>query len=262
MTTLALAMGGETRKGIQIIWSYRFNMAVMVARLSLTFVLMNLFTGRGRLDPELLAPTLIGYLVWFYAASGINTMGRNLMEEAQTGTLEQMYMTPAPTTIIVLGRALSSLATSTAMVLIIGMALALALGIRVPLRWEALPIFALTMIGLFGLGFAIAGATLVFKQVDQLTNLVDSILLFLSGALLPVHFLPGALEAFARTLPTTQGIIVIREVILEGRSLAYVWSDGGLPLLMIHSSLFLVVGWLTFKWCERIARGHGSLGQY
>ncbi len=262
MTTVALAMGGETTKGIQVIWSYRFNMAVMVARLSMWFVLINLFTGGGRLDPELLAPTLIGYIVWFYAASGISTMGRNLMEEAQTGTLEQMYMTPAPTTIIVLGRALSSLATSTAMVLFIGVALALVLGIRVPLRWEALPVFALTMIGLFGLGFVIAGATLVFKQVDQLANLIENTLMFLSGALLPVHLLPAALEAFARVLPTTQGIIVLRQVILDGRPLASVWSDGRLPLLMIHSSIFLAVGWLTFKGCERIARGNGSLGQY
>lgn len=262
MTTAALATAAEARKGIQVLWSYRFNLAVMVARLSVMFVLVNIFTGRGRLDPELLAPTLLGYLVWFYAASGITTMSRNLMEEAQTGTLEQMYMTPAPTTIIVLARSLSSLATSTVIVAVIGTSLALALDIRIPLRWEALPVFGLTMAGLFGLGFAVAGATLVFKQVDQLGNLVDSLLLYLSGALLPIHFLPAGLAAFSRTLPTTQGIIVLRRVVLDGQSLVSTWLDGGLPLLVLHSSLYLAVGWLVFKWCERIARRNGSLGQY
>ena len=262
MAVTLIATLNETHKGLLVLWSYRFNMAVMLARLSVFFVLMSLFTGRGRLDEELLAPALVGYIVWFYAATGITTMGRNLTEEAQAGTLEQMYMTPAPTGMIVLGRSLSAVAVSTVMITAIVTPLALALDVDIPVRWEALPVFILALSGIFGLGFMIAGATLVFKQVDQLANLVENLLMFLSGALLPVHLLPGGLQLFSSTLPTTQGIIVLRDVVLEGQSLAAEWATGALPWLLLNSGAYLLVGWLIFKACERIARQRGSLGQY
>jgi ABC-2 type transport system permease protein len=260
VTTLVLF--NETRKGLLIAWSYKFNTFTMLFRNSFFFVFISLLMGGGRLDQESLAPRLLGFLVWWYAAIGISQMGWALMEEAQTGTLEQMYMASVPTEIILLGRSFAALVLATAMILMIGTGLAPALDIRIPMRWEALPVFGLTMVGLFGFGFVMAGATIVFKQVQQLANLAEQLLLYLGGALLPVHNLPGWLEAFSRTLPTTQGIIVLRNVVLDGGSLASTWGDGSLMWLMLHSMLYFVIGWLGFKWLERIARKQGTLGQY
>ena len=262
MTTAALVTLNETHKGLLILWSYKFNSLMMLFRLSVLFVVISLFVGKGQLDQGALAPTLLGYLVWFYAAIAVSNMSWNLMEEAQAGTLEQMYMSPAPTSVMVVGRCISSVVSSTLMVLLIGTGLAVALGVRIPMNWEGLPVFAVTMVGLFGFGFMIAGATLVFKQVQQLANLADTFLLWLSGALLPVHFFPGWLEAFSRALPTTQGIIVLRNVVLDGQSLSSALADGSLAWLVLNSALYFVFGWVIFKWCERIAKQRGSLGQY
>ncbi|MBN2306160.1 MAG: ABC transporter permease, partial [Anaerolineae bacterium] len=63
-------------------------------------------------------------------------------------------------------------------------------------------------------------------------------------------------------LPTTQGIIVLRRVLLDGESLADVWTDGALILLAVHSVVLFVVGLLVYATCERIAKRQGSLGQY
>ena len=49
---------------------------------------------------------------------------------------------------------------------------------------------------------------------------------------------------------------------LSGHSLGTAWADGSLTYLLIHSTFYLLGGWLLFKSCERYARRRGSLGQY
>ncbi len=262
MTLAAIAMFNETRKGVLITLSYRFNTATMMVRLTFFFVGISLVMGRGRLEPDLLAPTLVGYLIWFYAAAAISNMSYSLMEEMQSGTLEQMYMTPAPTGAVILGRSLSGLVVATPMVVAIGAALVLVLDIPFPLRWQALPVFALTMMGLLGLGFMVGGATIIVKQAQQMANSVENLLMWLSGALVPVHLFPSWLETSTKFLPATQGIITLRRIILEGQSLGAAWVSGDLPWLVVNSLAYLIIGWFVFKWCEKITRNRGSLGQY
>ncbi len=189
-------------------------------------------------------------------------MSGSLRDEAQSGTLEQMYMSPLPSWVILVGRVIATFMTSTAMVAIVGGILMLWLGISLPLTWQALPPFVLTMLGLFGFGYAFGGATLALKQVGALPNLVTNMMLFLNGALPPVHFLPSTLETIARLLPTTQGIIVIRKITFEGDSLSSLWADGSLVYLTLHSAGFLIAGWVIFAAAERVAKRRGTLGQY
>ncbi len=262
IAAVALATLNEVHKGLLITWGYKFNTLTMLVRLSFFFLGVNLVMGRGHLDAQALAPTLLGFIIWFYAAIGITSMSLNLTEEAQNGTLEQVYMTTVNTGVIAIGRSLAALVVASCMVLLIATALTLIFGISIPLRWEALPVFALIMLGLFGLGFMIGGATLVFKQVHQLANFAENILLWLSGTLLPVALFPGWLETFSKFLPATQGIIVLRKVVLEGSSLSTTWANGGLPLLIANSAAYFVFGWIVFKWSERISKGRGIMGQY
>ena len=130
------------------------------------------------------------------------------------------------------------------------------------MRWQGLLVLAMTLVGVYGFGFIVAGATLVFKQVESFANLMQNVLVFLNGTLLPVHNMPGWLANIARLLPSTQGIVVLRRILLDGQSLASVWRDGSLLWLIVHSALFLATGWLVFGICERVAKEQGSLGQY
>jgi hypothetical protein len=77
---------------------------------------------------------------------------------------------------------------------------------------------------LVGFGFAIAGATPVFKQFQSPANLVQNALLFLKGTILPVESMPAWLASASRTLPSAQGITALRRVILHSRPLASVWQ--------------------------------------
>ena len=252
----------ECYKRIIILWSYRLNFLLDMFMMGFLFVGISFFVSGGSPAPAQMAPALLGYLIWFYATYAISDMSHGILEETQTGTLEQMYMSPLPSGLLLAGRSVASLLVSSAMIVLIGGTLMLLLGIRIPVRLEGLPVFALTISGLYGFAFLLGGATLVFKQVNALSNLLTNLLLFLNGSFLTVERMPNWMENAARSLPTTQGIDVLRRVVLDGLSLSAVWQDGSLVWLTVQSALFLLVGWTAFLWSERVARTRGLLGQY
>jgi len=257
-----LAIFNETYKRILIMWDYKFNVLTQLITIGLIFIGATYFIGGGQFNPQQVTSIFLGYIVWFYARIVIMNTSADLIGEAEAGTLEQMYMTPARTELLVLGRMLATLISTTIMVLLTALALILILGIRFPVRWEGLFILLLTLVGLLGFTLILGGAALVFKQVDALADLMQNALLFLTGSLLPVSHFPNWLAFIAKTLPITQGIIVLRNVVLNGQSLSSTWANESLIWLIVNSSLYLIAGWIIFKWCERIAKKQGSLSQY
>ncbi len=262
LNILLSALGAETWKGMRIQWSYKFNMLMSMLSLSFIFLGINFMMGNGQLNQQILASTLLGYLIWFYAITAIENMSYGLRDEMQCGQLEQLYMSPAPAQVLLLGRSLSTMIVTTVMVCIMALAMIALFGIPMPMRWEGLPVFGLTLLGLYGFGYALGGATLVFKQTGPLSNLLTNALLFTNGSILPVDRLPDWLQTVARLLPSTQGIIVLRNVILDGKPLGATWADGSLVLLVLHSLVFFFLGWMVYRLCEGVAKRKGSLGQY
>jgi len=262
MRTLLIVVSGEMRKALLIAWTYKTNTLIGLFTLGFIFIGIAFFVQGGALDPAVLVTTLLGYLTWMYAALAVGDLSGGLGSEMQAGTLEQMAMSPIPLGIVLLGRALANLIVTTAQVVLMVVAMSLLFGIRLPLRWEMVPVLALTWVGILGFGYVIAGTMLVLKQVGSFAGLLNNALAFLNGSFLPVADMPGWLAAVARTLPSTQGVIVLREVSLGGASLSTVWREGSLVGLLIHSALYVVLGGLVFVICERHARERGTLGQY
>ena len=75
MSTALLTTLNETRKGLLIMWSYKFNLSTEMFMLAFIFVGIGFFMGDGELRPEWLPGTLLGYLIWYYATLGLNSMG-------------------------------------------------------------------------------------------------------------------------------------------------------------------------------------------
>jgi len=262
MRIACVALLGEVRKGLLIGWTYRMNWLTGLLTLGFIFLAVVFFLGGGVLNPEQMASSLLGYLTWMYAALAISDLSYGLRGEMNAGTLEQMSMSPTPVGLILLGRVLANLLVTTAQVLLMGTVMSLILGIHIPLRCAGLPVLLLTLFGILGFGFVVAGAVLVFKQVESFANLIQNGLAFLNGSFLPIEAMPAWMAGFARVLPSTQGIVVLRQVVLHGQSLASVWRDGSLPWLIAHSAIWFAAGWLAFSVGERVAKEQGSLGQY
>ena len=262
MIAAPLVLYNEVRKELIITWNYRANTAIELLTLVFVFVFISYFAGGGEIDSERLPGSLLGFLLWFYAAFAISSMSSGITGEASIGTLEQLYMSPMPTWLVFVGRVIATFVKGTAMVALLGVVLAMILPVTLPLELAALPPFALTMVGLFGFGYATGGLTLVFKQISSASGLLTNVLLFLNGALLPVHHFPPWLETVAVFLPTTQGIIVLRKVVVDGASLSAVWQDGSMVFLAVQSVLYLIAGWILFTIGEQVAKRRGTLGQY
>ena len=262
MITAPLVLYNEIRKTFIIAWNYRVDLAIQLLTLVLLFVFISFFIGSGTIDSEGLPAVLLGYLVWLYAVMAISNMSANLSGEASIGTLEQIYMSPVPAWLVIVGWVTANFLQHTVIVALLGVILVIILPVTLPLELAALPPFALTMIGLIGFGYAIGGLTLVYKQVSSVSNLLTNVLLFLNGSLLPVHHFPAWLETVAVFLPTTQGIIVLRKVVVDDMSLIAVWEDGSMVFLAVQSVLYLAAGWALFNVGERVAKRRGTLGQY
>jgi ABC-2 type transport system permease protein len=256
------AVANEAYKALLHLASYKFNTIAHMIQRSIGFLAIGFVLGQGQIDPRQMAFVLPGWIMSFYARIILFQIDQGVTEEAHTGTLEQMYMSPVPSGVLLLGRVCAVLVVATLMVSATATGLALLVGIRLPLRWEALPVIAITLLGLFGFSFFVGGAALVFKNVHALADLTQDLLLFVNGTFVAVALMPLWLRTLGLALPTTYGIALIRTVVIDGRSLGALLADGSLPLLVAHSAAYFIGGWLVYVWCERIARREGTLGQY
>jgi ABC-2 type transport system permease protein len=253
---------GEAHKGILLTWYYKFNVLIQLLTLSTIFLFILYVLGQGKLDSSQLSASVLGYVVWFYAVNLITMVGIDLISEAQTGTLEQMYMSVVRPEFVLAGRALSSLASTTVLVIGFDIGIYLIHGTTVPMSWSGVVVLLITLAGLFGFGLALAGATLRFKNVQALANLVINMFIFMNGTLLAVSHFPRWLQVIANSLPSTQGITLLRSTVLDGRSLGSAWSHGALGGLLVNTMVYLVLGSVLFTVGARLARRRGSLGQY
>jgi ABC-2 type transport system permease protein len=209
-----------------------------------------------------MAYSLLGYLAWIFVSEVLGNIGRGIRGAATAGTLEQMCLSPAPLGIVLTGRTIAHLATSVVMLGTFTLLLRQLAGVPMPMTLPGLPVALLTALGVYGFGYIVGGVVLLFRQIESFTNLLSNLMLFLNGTLLPVALMPDWLSPIARVMPSTQGVVVLRNVVLDGQTLSAAWADGSLMWLTIHSLGFLAFGYAAFALCERTAKRNGSLGQY
>ncbi|GHO47289.1 ABC transporter permease [Ktedonospora formicarum] len=255
-------VGNEIKKRLLILWDYKFDALMQLLIFGLIFVGATFFLGKGHFNLELLSVQFVGYTMWMYGRAAMRTMSEDLSDEAQAGTLEQMYMAPVAPELLLLGRLLALFLWTSLMVLLMAGLLITVFHIVLPFRWEELPILLCMFCELFGLALLLSGLGLVFKQISTFADLLQQLFLFLTGSLVPISIFPNWLAVLARTLPTTQGILALQAVLFDHQSLVTLWTTGDLSLLCLHAFLYLGGGIATFRICTRYAKHQGLLGQY
>lgn len=261
MKTALLVILNEIRKGLLVTWHYKFNVISEFITLGIYFLGTALLMNYGNTNLEEFGPSLIGYIVWVYS-SYILKVSLILTLEGRSGTLEQMYMSPVHPALIFIGASISTIVSTSLMIAAMTLIITLVCSIYIPLHITALPILVIILIGLIGFGLCIAGMALLYKNVGGLIDLIDNLLFYLSGSMLPIEQLPTWIQKIAHTLPTAEGIIVLRDVIFNAQTLSQLIQNGKLIFLIINSALYFLGGLLLFVYCEKIAKNRGSLGQY
>lgn len=258
----AAMLGAEIRRMARLARSYWLEYAADLLLYTVGFLLLIAVFSAASESYGLLGylSTLIGYTVWKICASSLEDIARIASDEARAGTLEQLFVSGVRPGMLFIVRSTGIALNHTIRGLLLAFILAAILGLLQPIPMLAVIVFALTLAGACGLGFALVGLVLVYKRIGGGVHLLWQMLVFFTGALAPIT--NPLLSAFSKLLPLTLGITCLRQIIIEGATAADLWQSGSLPGLLVNTAFYLILGVALFTWGGRRARQLGVLAHY
>ncbi len=219
--------------------------------LSIGYVAGGGFKFGNRLDA-----VIVGYILWSLVIFIMNGIPSTVQQEAQVGTLEQLFISPFSATQILLMRALSSLTIQCILISVVLFIIMLLTG-----RWLAFPptiIFPLisVILGAYGLAFSIGGLALIFKSIQQLAGIFNFALLFVLT--IPTETWTGLQHLIGFLVPMTTGAGILRNLMARQESL----DVGLLSVALLNGLIYFTIGITLFRWAERETKRRGKLGGY
>ncbi|MEX2080224.1 MAG: ABC transporter permease [Dehalococcoidia bacterium] len=209
---------------------------------------------------ELVLFLAVGALVWHYLAVVFQTVSEMIAWERWEGTIEYTLMAPVRRSTHMIGTAAFSLIyglVHTAVVLVVIVAV-------FELDMAGADYGAATMVLMAGslslLGIGIMGAILPLlypERGDQMTHVVQAVLVLVSGVYAVPSEMPQPLETLAIFSPATYIIAGIRDALIEGDSIADLWPT--LVGLLICGLVLIPIGVRAFTIAERYAKRTGRL---
>jgi ABC-2 type transport system permease protein len=252
----------ELRRIVQLARSYWLEYIADFLLFTLGFLLLLVAFGAAsdNYGSDGYMRSLIGYVTWIICATVIEAIAGVVTNESRTGTLEHLFSAGLWPSVVLASRTVGFIIDYGARGLLLGVVVAAILGIPCPIPLLAVPVFALTTLGACGLGFALAGLTLMYRPIGRLVNPLWQMLVFFTGALAPLTR-PG-LVLISKALPLTWGISALREIIVEGTVATTLWQGGELIGLVVNTIVYMILGIVLFTWGHRKARALGTLGHY
>ncbi|PKR76915.1 ABC transporter [Halalkalibacillus sediminis] len=198
---------------------------------------------------------IVNYIFWFLTIMTLQNIGFTIMSEAMRGTLEQLYMSPLGVWRILLARFVGYFMIHGVIIVFLLFITMFTAGQWLHLRPDiTIPLLMVTIVGMIGVGFMLAGACVIFKQVQAFLQILQFILMGLT-------FVPLSVAPFLVFAPFVKGVDMIRFIMIEG----YTWPDFAwydYSALILNSAVYLAVGIAVYLKCEKIAMERGLLNQY
>ena len=253
------AVVSETQKSLWLLWRKRTVVLLEIIGLVAFYPFLQFIIGNGSIERSLVLATLLPFLTLPILYIAILKLVGDLLEEVNSGTFEQMHLSPFSPASLLAGRLMALLLEGVLIAAIAAFGMSWALGVSIPLRVTAALPAALTIIDIAGFALLIGGLALALPQIGALAHLLSGLIFLLNGAFIPLGWYPDWVQTLARFLPTTLGIEATRKIVLDGQSLVAVWADGTLPWLLLHTALFAVLGWIIFLVNDRRLMRRGAL---
>jgi ABC-2 type transport system permease protein len=275
----------RTLPGAGIWWETRASLAFvernlyLVKRywhLELAFLIFNvasamsvLYIGEAQMQREAGSPEArldlvlylgIGTVVWAYLRAVFSNVGEMIAWERWEGTIEYTMMAPISRLAHMLGVSLFSIVYGLARsALLLGV---LALFFSVDLSNANLAGAAIILlvgsVSFLGFGIMAAVLPLLFpERGEEMTFVISSILLLVSGVYYPISVLPDWMEPLATVSPATYVLEGMRAALLEGAPTSALGPS--LVPTVVLGALTLPIGIAIFGWGERYAKRTGRL---
>jgi len=239
----------------------RYPVDIISGLLANTSVIYGLFLsakyiGGPNLQGERLDVIVIGYVLWTLVVFILEGIAFGLQVEAQTGTLEQVFLSPFGTLRVLMIRGLANLTLNIALILVVLIFTMLLTGRYLHFPPSILLPLITVLLGAYGLSLIMAALTLLYKRIQQLLGLVQFALFFLLT--FPSEIWGRYLQNLRLILPMTVGSDVLRDLMARNQTL----DLSSLIFALVNGIGYLIVGVLVFRWAERKAKHQAILNGY
>jgi ABC-2 type transport system permease protein len=261
LSTAARILGNETSKQGQLLWHRWGLMLSGVVLGGANFLMFRLLVEGGHITTGMVAATLPALVLgWAFAGKAATQGSGDIAEEVLGGTLEQSLLSPARPSTLLAGRMAGLAGDGLIGAIILGLVFGFGFGVHYAIRPEVLVSLLLTVLD--GLAYALFVTALVLRiaSIGAVVHVFNMMIMFFGGMLVPVSAFPHGVEIFARIVPTTLGVEALNAT-LAGNGLGAAWSDGTLPLLIVHVVVLGGLGWITFLQTLRHTRREGGLSR-
>jgi ABC-2 type transport system permease protein len=215
------------------------------------------YSGTG----DYMSYILLGTVLTNFILTVFWGMGYALKQDMDAGVLESNWLTPVPRLLILVGRTLTSLLTTTIISLIMLVIAGALFGFKPTGNTLAAFLTAIPMlIGLYGFGFAFAALVLIMREANTLVDVSSFLVQGFSGTNFPIQSLPSWLIPISLALPLTYGLDAVRGWILQTETILPIRVE--ILLLVVSMFVMLGVGSWVFYRVERRVRTLGTLGQH
>ena len=195
---------------------------------------------------------LFGYIMWNFAIGAYGSVTKSLIEDTQKGFIEQLFLCPNGFVTLLLCRSLVETLVGIITVTLMAYIAMFFTGNWLDINFfQFYSILLLAAPSLVGFGLMISGLALIFKRVETIGAMLT---LGLMG-LVALDGLPFNLFSL---LPFVAGSSLARDLVLAEQ--AFVLGD--LLIVVGNSAIYLALGIVFFKFCERHAKRRNLIGQY
>jgi ABC-2 type transport system permease protein len=174
----------------------------------------------------------------------------SLVREKEIGTIEQLLMTPAGSSEIILAKV-------GPIFLLMALDIGLAIGVSriafgVPMRGSLLLFFFSASLCVFcgiGMGMMIATFTRTQQQAQLMTFFTNPPLAILSGATTPIEAMPAWLQPITAINPVKHFAIIARGVMLKGSGIDVLYSE----LIALSVIAFVMVSLSAWRFRKQLS---------
>ena len=222
------------------------------------------FTGLTAM-PHFLSFVTIGFAFNGFIFSASFGGAHALRGDQEHGTLELVFVTPSNKLMWLLGKIMGNLAFSLVNFSVILLLGSLIFGFQATAQPNVLlaALFVLlTIIAMTSFGFVFAGVCFIAKRERELSQVLWTMMVFLSGLAFPIEVLPAWGQIIAWALPITHGVQATRWALLLGIGFSDPAVLNALGMLVLQIVILLPIGIALYARLERKARETGALGTY
>ena len=236
-------------------WELAFLVYSVAGALSISLI------GADQGDPRLLLTLMVGAIFWNYLSVVFSWIAETIAVERWEGTLEYTFMAPVRRWAQLLGSVTYAMVYGLIHTLVILVALVLFFPQLELTNANPLTAVAFVALGSFSfVGIGMIAAILPLLYVErgaQMTFVLQSVLLLISGVYYSIEILPPWMQVLSRLSPATYVLDGVRRGLIDGAPITSLFHD--VWPLIVMGIVLIPFGLWAFGRAERYAKRTGKL---